>query len=134
MSRVFVGVGSGTGECDVYVEQNGARLRLTRTGQRAHKGYSWDQAGPRSTELARAMLWLVTGAEPPGRSTGASQAMWSRISLYLRPHTRATAGVSQKTRSEHGCMMWGGLPRTPAPRVSATNATWQWSDNQGRKC
>jgi hypothetical protein len=66
MSRVFVGVGRGSaGGGDVFVEQNGERQLLTRTVRRAHEGYSWDQAGPRSTELARAMLWLVSGGEPP---------------------------------------------------------------------
>jgi hypothetical protein len=66
MSRVFIGIGHpNKGGGDVYVEQNGNRQRLTRRVQRIHQGYTWDQAGPRSTELARAMLWLVTGAEPP---------------------------------------------------------------------
>jgi len=66
MSRVFIGVGRGAaGKSDVYVEHNGERQRLTRSVQRAHEGYSWDQAGPRSTELARAILWLVSGGEPP---------------------------------------------------------------------
>jgi hypothetical protein len=66
MNRIFVGVGRGpAGGSDVYVEQNGERQRLTRSVRRVHEGYSWDQAGPRSTELARAMLWLVSGGEPP---------------------------------------------------------------------
>ncbi len=72
MSRVFVGVGhaghaghDGLSGSDVYVEQNGERQRLTRRVRRLDEGYSWDQVGPRSTELARAMLWLVSGGEPP---------------------------------------------------------------------
>ncbi len=66
MSRVFIGVGSGTaGGSNVYVEQNGERQRLTRSVKRTQEGYGWDQAGPRSTELARALLWLVNGGEPP---------------------------------------------------------------------
>ena len=66
MNRVFIGVGRGPeGGADVYVEQNGERRRLTRSVRRLHEGYSWDQAGPRSTELARAILWLVSGGEPP---------------------------------------------------------------------
>ncbi len=66
MSRVFVGVGhDGPGGSDVYVEQNGGRQRLTRRVRRLDEGYSWDQMGPRSTELARAMLWLISGGEPP---------------------------------------------------------------------
>jgi hypothetical protein len=66
MSRVFIGVGrGGAGGGEVYVEQNGQRQRLTRRVNRVHEGYSWDQAGPRSTELARAMLWLASGGEPP---------------------------------------------------------------------
>ena len=66
MSRVFIGVAHGApGNCDVYVEQDGSRQRLTRRVQRVHEGYRWDQAGPRSTELARAMLWIVTEAELP---------------------------------------------------------------------
>jgi hypothetical protein len=66
MSRIFVGVGRGpAGGSDVYVEQNGERQRLTRSVRRVHEGYSWDQAGPHSTELARTMLWLVSGGEPP---------------------------------------------------------------------
>jgi hypothetical protein len=66
MSRVFIGVGhGGQGGSDVYVEQNGKRQRLTRRVKRVHEGYSWDQMGPRSTELARAILWVVTGMDPP---------------------------------------------------------------------
>ncbi len=66
MSRIFVGVGRGpAGGSDVYVEQNGERQRLMRSVRRVHEGYSWDQAGPRSAELARAMLWLVGGGDPP---------------------------------------------------------------------
>ena len=65
MSRVFVGVGYEDGGSGVCVEQNGERQRLTRRVNRVHQGYSWDQAGPRSTELARVILWIVTGTEPP---------------------------------------------------------------------
>lgn len=66
MSRVFVGVGRGpAGGSDVFVEQNGERQLLTLRVRGVHQGYSWDQSGPRSTELARAMLWLVSGGAPP---------------------------------------------------------------------
>jgi hypothetical protein len=69
MTRAFVGVGhdrhGGPGGSDVYVVQNGERQRLTRRVRRLEEGYSWDQAGPRSTELARAMLWLISGVDPP---------------------------------------------------------------------
>lgn len=66
MSRVFIGIGhDGAGGTDVYVEQHGQRQRLTRRVRHVHEGYGWDQAGPRPTELARAMLWLVSGGEPP---------------------------------------------------------------------
>lgn len=81
MSRVFVGVGNGrngtrgiresdsrhagTGGHNVYVEQGGQSYHLTRRVRRARQGYSWDGVGPNSTELARAILWLVTGEEPP---------------------------------------------------------------------
>jgi hypothetical protein len=65
MSSVFIGVGRAGGSGDVYVEKDGQRHRLTRRVNRVYEGYSWDQAGPRSAELARAILWLVTGVEPP---------------------------------------------------------------------
>lgn len=81
MNRVFVGVRrgkygirdthatggnhAGAGGCDVYVEQNGRRHRLTRRARRIQESYRWDGVGPDSTELARAILWIVTGAEPP---------------------------------------------------------------------
>ena len=75
MSRVFIGVGhGGAGGADVYVEQNGQRQRLTRSVGRADEGYGWDQAGPRSTELARAMLWLVSEESLRGCSTEVSPA------------------------------------------------------------
>jgi|GEM_PF-5676492 len=65
MNRVFVGVGYNRGGSEVYMEQDGQRQRLTRRVNRVHDGYSWDQAGPRSTELARAILSIVTGMDPP---------------------------------------------------------------------
>ena len=70
MSRVFIGVGqidhsTGQRRCDVYMEQKGEWQRLQRRVRRVDEGYCWDQAGPRSTELARAILWVVTGEDPP---------------------------------------------------------------------
>src|ERR1044072_4108791 len=65
MSRVFVGVAHRAHMYDVYVEQDGQRQRMTRKVNRVHKGYRWDGAGPHSTELARAILWLVAGVELP---------------------------------------------------------------------
>lgn len=60
MNRVFIGVGYADGGSDVYVEQDSQRRRLTtRRVNRMHEGYSWDQAGPRSTELARAIISIV---------------------------------------------------------------------------
>ena len=73
MSRVFIGVGYDKGGSDVYVEQNGQRQRLTRRVNRVHEGYSWDQAGPRSTELARAIMSIVTGMDPLGTLQGIHQ-------------------------------------------------------------
>jgi hypothetical protein len=66
MNRVFVGiVDPVTGKSEVYVAQNGEQQRLTRRVRGEQIGYSWDQGGPESIELGRAMLWLVTGLEPP---------------------------------------------------------------------
>src|SRR5687767_3826285 len=65
MSNVFVCIAHSASKCDVYVEQDGRRQRLTRRVQRVHEGYRWDQAGPHSTEMARAILWIVTGTELP---------------------------------------------------------------------
>ncbi len=66
MSRVFVGVAQqGSRKGEVWLDEHGQRHDLTRRVRGKHVGYSWDQAGPESTELGRAMLWLVTGLEPP---------------------------------------------------------------------
>ncbi len=67
MSRIFIGVGYGSsGGSDVYVAHNGRRERLTRVVKRIRRAYSWDQGGPRSVELSRAMLsWLINGSAPP---------------------------------------------------------------------
>jgi len=68
MSRSFVGIGNDDpGGCEVYIEQ-GANLDSLRhlvSGSKA--GFRWDGSGPASTDLARALLWEVTGVEPEWR-------------------------------------------------------------------
>lgn len=66
MNTIFIGVAREmTDRREVYVERDGELRRLTRRAGGAQVGYSWDQAGPESIALGRAMLWLVTGVEPP---------------------------------------------------------------------
>lgn len=65
MSRVFIGVRNGrSGQCEVHVEQDGKRYRLTHRVRGARVDFCWDQAGPRSRELAKALLWNATGIRP----------------------------------------------------------------------
>jgi hypothetical protein len=101
MSRAFVGVGRDGGRGgEVYVEQNGKRQHLTRRVNRVHQGYSWDQAGPRSTELARAILWLVTGEDPPW-------ALYRGFTSDVVAHLRLPIGEGERWRlSEAEVRTW----------------------------
>jgi hypothetical protein len=83
LSRVFVGVApKGSDKGEVYVEQNGTRHRLMRRTNGRPVGYTWGQAGPDSIELARVLLWLVAGVEPPwGLYRGFTSDVVARLPL-----------------------------------------------------
>jgi hypothetical protein len=68
MNRDFVGTGyKEPGSCGVDVEQDGKRNSLTHKVRGYDTNYQWDGGGPGSTDLARALLWEVTGVEPEWR-------------------------------------------------------------------
>jgi hypothetical protein len=68
MSRDFVGAGHGQPtKYDVHIEQDGGHYSLTHSVSGSYVTYQWDGGGPRSAELARALLWVSTGVEPEWR-------------------------------------------------------------------
>src|SRR5690242_17207589 len=69
MSREFVGTGYEEPESfAVHVEQGGTRQALTHRMHGDYVDYRWDGGGPGSTDLAQALLWVVTGVEPAWRT------------------------------------------------------------------
>jgi Family of unknown function (DUF6166) len=65
MSRDFVGTGyKEPTSYDVHVEHNGQRYSLMHRERGSYVDFQWDSGGPGSTDLARALLWEVTGVEP----------------------------------------------------------------------
>lgn len=122
MNRVFIGVrqdsqmGQVGRECDVYLEQNGIRHRLTRSVKGVQEGYRWDGTGPQSTELARAILWVASGVEPPwslykGFTTDV-------IATLPSPHLSSSGGECWRL-SEEDVRAWLGDVRWPP--ASSTN-------------
>lgn len=68
MSRVFVGTGyKEPASYDVHVEQDGERYSLMHKVRGTYVDFQWDGGGPVTTDLARALLWEVTGLEPEWR-------------------------------------------------------------------
>lgn len=68
MRRDFVGDGfTNPTQYRVYVEQDGARSTLTHKVRGVQVEYVWDSGGPGSSDLARALLWTVTGVDPEWR-------------------------------------------------------------------
>jgi hypothetical protein len=68
MSREFVGTGyTEPIKYDVHVEHDGRCYRFTQKVRGAETDFQWDGGGPGSTDLARALLWEVTGFEPEWR-------------------------------------------------------------------
>jgi len=51
----------------VYVEEGGMRSDMTHQRNGSAEDYQWDGGGPQSADLARALLWLVSGFEPEWR-------------------------------------------------------------------
>ena len=69
MSRDFVGTGhQEPTSYDVHVENDGERYSLMHKVQGAFVDFGWDGGGPGTTDLARALLWEVTGVEPEWRT------------------------------------------------------------------
>jgi hypothetical protein len=69
MSRDFVGTGySEPVSYDVHVEHDGKRYSLMHRVQGSYVDFQWDGGGPGSTDLARALLWEVTGIDPEWRT------------------------------------------------------------------
>ncbi len=65
MGRVYVGVrNSSSGDCNVYLEQDGQRYRLTHQVRGNRAGFCWDRAGPDSRAVAKTLLWKTTDARP----------------------------------------------------------------------
>ena len=68
MSRTFVGSGyEAPVRYGVHVERDGVRYGLTQRVRGSEVDFKWDGGGPGSTDLARALLWEVTGVEPEWR-------------------------------------------------------------------
>ena len=65
MSKVFVGTGyEGPTRYDVQVEEDGKSYNLTHAVRGIDTDLQWDGSGPQSADLARALLWNVTGVVP----------------------------------------------------------------------
>ena len=69
MNREFVGTGYiEPVSYDVHVEHDGKRYSLMHRVDGSYTDFYWDGGGPGSTDLARALLWEVTGFEPEWRT------------------------------------------------------------------
>ncbi len=68
MSRDFIGTGHiNPTTYDVHVEHDGERYSLMHRVRGSFVDFQWDSGGPGTTDLARALLWEVTGIEPEWR-------------------------------------------------------------------
>ena len=68
MSKDYVGTGyDGPVRYDVRVEHDGRHESLRHSVGGSYVDFRWDGGGPASTDLARALLWSVTGVEPEWR-------------------------------------------------------------------
>ena len=68
MSRDFVGTGyKEPVSYDVHVEHDGKRYSLMYRAGGSFVDFWWDGGGPGTTDLARALLWEVTGVAPEWR-------------------------------------------------------------------
>ena len=73
MGKDFIGAGhtrAGQTELtsyDVHIEHDGRRYSLTHKVRGSYVAFQWDGGGPGSTDLARALLWEATGADPEWR-------------------------------------------------------------------
>jgi hypothetical protein len=68
MSRDFVGTGyKEPVSYDVHVEHDGKRYSLMYRAGGTLVDFRWDGGGPGTTDLARALLWEVTGVAPEWR-------------------------------------------------------------------
>jgi Family of unknown function (DUF6166) len=69
MNRDFVGTGHEEPiSYDVHVEHNDDRYSLMHRVGGVFVDFEWDGGGPGTTDLARALLWEVTGVEPEWRT------------------------------------------------------------------
>jgi Family of unknown function (DUF6166) len=68
MSRYFVGTGyKKPVSYDVHVEHDSKRYSLMHRVGGSYVDFQWDGGGPGTTDLARALLWEVTGVAPEWR-------------------------------------------------------------------
>ena len=68
MSRDFVGTGyKEPVSYDVHVEHDGKRYSLMYKVGGSFVDFQWGGGGPGTTDLARALLWEVTGVAPEWR-------------------------------------------------------------------
>src|SRR5438477_393007 len=68
ISKDYIGTGyEDPVRCDVHTEQDGKRYSFTHSVREPNIEYQWDGGGPGSTDLARALLWEVTGVDPEWR-------------------------------------------------------------------
>jgi hypothetical protein len=107
MNRVFVGTGyREPTSYDVHVEQGSERYSLMHRVRGVYTDFQWDGGGPGTTDLARALLWEVTGVEPEWRIYRLFKnevvATWPRREgecwrMSEQEVTRWLAGVEQDT-------------------------------------
>lgn len=68
MSKYFVGTGyTKPISYDVHVEHDSKRYSLMHKVGGSYADFQWDGGGPGTTDLARALLWEVTGVAPEWR-------------------------------------------------------------------
>jgi hypothetical protein len=68
VSKDYVGTGyKDPARWIVQVEVDGKRFSFTHSVRGSDSEYQWDGGGPGSTDLARALLWEITGVDPEWR-------------------------------------------------------------------
>jgi|1186.fasta_scaffold698607_2 hypothetical protein len=127
MSRDFVGRGYvEPTRYGVYVEEGGMRSDMTHKVRGSTTDYQWDGGGPESAELARAMLWVVSGVEPEWR-------------VYRLFRTEVVSAWPRRSGecwriSEEQIRQWlAGLERDTAKAESAEQTKARLDQTRGRE-